>query len=407
MSFKPNRTDKKPTIKVINHRMFRDLNIRGLPSGRPVIINEAKGYSNLRPTRMTDTLMIQSSNPRLLYDEQAQQNEQDGKRALPELYRNLLEQKAERDAVPLQQKIDKERARELLKRQNKDEIEQYKKSEHYLENQRRLNDIVEQRAELNRALPEFYDEDEYYDNYEDDFNEDIKQLHNDLRQTEENLIVIKDRIREAHRDGEDKTELLKEKKHLEAEIKAFKENIVKSVEAKREQDILKRQQEIEEEYDETDEESEDEENEEAKTSPYDIINVFGNSKKTWKTAFDKKGEYGTVKKMKELMSDVIDIPKAIKRNDLIELIMKYMKDEKADRKKKGVLDRWQQDIDESTAQRIQNLGDSSNKDEEPMIDLLSGNGRHKIHHRLPVIYSSHNGMGVKLGFRKSIHSMFH
>ena len=221
MSFKPNRTDNKPTMKVINHRMFRDLNMRGLPSGRPVIINEAKGYSNLRPTRMTDTLMIQSSNPRLLYDEQAQQNEQDGKRALPELYRNLLEQKAERDAVPLQQKIDKERARELLKRQNKDEIEQYKKSEHYLENQRRLNDIVEQRAELNRALPEFYDEDEDYDNYD-----------KDLRQTEENLILIKDRIREAHRDGEDKTELVKEMKGLKANIKALKTSIIQSVKAK-------------------------------------------------------------------------------------------------------------------------------------------------------------------------------
>jgi hypothetical protein len=403
MSFTPKRKDKKPTIKVVNHRMFRDLNIRGLPSGRPVILNRAQGYADLRPTRMTDTLMIQSSNPRLLFDEQAQQSEQDGKRALPELYRNLMEQKAERDAVPLQQKIDKERARELIKRQNKDEIEQYKKSEHYLENQRRLSDIVEQRAELNRALPEFYEEDEGYDNYEHDFDEDIKQLHKEITQAEGNLILTKDRIREAHKDGDDKTLLVQEKRRLEATIKALKERITQSVEAKREEDILRRQQEIKEDAEtdeenedaETDEENEDEADETAKMNPYDLISLFGNSRKKWIQAFDKKGKFGTIKKMKLLMSDVIEIPPRIKRDDLVELIMEYMKNEKADRKRQGILDRWQRDMDESTEARIQNLGKV--KEEEPLVDILSGNGRHRIHHRLPVVYSSHNGMGFKLG----------
>ena len=81
---------------------------------------------------MTDTLLIQSSNPRILYDDQAKQDEQDASKALPELYRSLMYDKAEREAVPLQQKLDKEKERERLIQQNKDDIEQYRRSERYL-----------------------------------------------------------------------------------------------------------------------------------------------------------------------------------------------------------------------------------------------------------------------------------
>ena len=132
MSFTPKRTDNKPETKTINKRVFRDLNIRGLPSSRPVIFSQAKGYVDKRPTRMTDTLLIQASNPRILYDDQAKQDEQDASKALPELYRSLMYDKAEREAVPLQQKIDKEKERDRLIQQNKDDIEQYRRSERYL-----------------------------------------------------------------------------------------------------------------------------------------------------------------------------------------------------------------------------------------------------------------------------------
>ena len=132
MSFTPKRTDNKPETKTINKRVFRDLNIRGLPSSRPVIFSQAKGYVDKRPTRMTDTLLIQASNPRILYDDQAKQDEQDASKALPELYRSLMYDKAEREAVPLQQKLDKEKERERLIQQNKDDIEQYRRSERYL-----------------------------------------------------------------------------------------------------------------------------------------------------------------------------------------------------------------------------------------------------------------------------------
>ena len=50
MSFTPKRKDNKPETKTINKRVFRDLNIRGLPSSRPVIFSQAKGYVDKRPT---------------------------------------------------------------------------------------------------------------------------------------------------------------------------------------------------------------------------------------------------------------------------------------------------------------------------------------------------------------------
>jgi hypothetical protein len=149
MSFTAKRRQtKKPLLKTPNKRLFKNFNIKGLKN-RPILLTDAKGPRDKRPTRFIEPSMGPRSNIRLVFDGQAVQDAQDGARALPELYRSLMEEKAKAEGIPLKDKLDRERAREEVKQQNRDEIEQYKLSKHYLDNiaeiQRR--DLAAQQAQ--------------------------------------------------------------------------------------------------------------------------------------------------------------------------------------------------------------------------------------------------------------------
>jgi hypothetical protein len=162
------RQTKKPLLKTPNKRLFRNFNIKGLKT-RPILLTDAKGQKNKRPTRFIEPSMGPRSDIRLVFDGQAVQDAQDGAKALPELYRKLMEEKAAAEGIPLKDKLDRERAREEVKQQNRDEIEQYKLSKHYLDNiaeiQRR--DLAEQQAQEEPIL-ERNDEHEQKDGGSDD-----------------------------------------------------------------------------------------------------------------------------------------------------------------------------------------------------------------------------------------------
>jgi hypothetical protein len=93
MSFQPKRKDFKPPLSSNNKRAFKDLNIKGVRS-RPILLTEAKGYVDKRPTKFSKPLMTNPNPARLLYDQQGIQNAEESKQALLALYRSLMEVKA-------------------------------------------------------------------------------------------------------------------------------------------------------------------------------------------------------------------------------------------------------------------------------------------------------------------------
>ena len=93
MSFQPKRKDVKPPLSGINKRTFKDYNIKGIRT-RPILLTEAKGYVDKRPTKFSEPLMTNPNPARLLYDQQGIQNAEESKEALPDLYRSLMEEKA-------------------------------------------------------------------------------------------------------------------------------------------------------------------------------------------------------------------------------------------------------------------------------------------------------------------------
>jgi hypothetical protein len=125
MSFEPHRLDFKPPIKSINKRWFRDWNIKGQPSSRPVILNTPSNPPDKRPVRFSEPLLANPNPIRLIYDEQGAENERLTKLTLPALYNELLEKKAQREARPMSEILAEKKSREELKQINRDEVAQY------------------------------------------------------------------------------------------------------------------------------------------------------------------------------------------------------------------------------------------------------------------------------------------
>ena len=69
MSFQPKRKNVKPPLSSINKRTYKDYNIKGIRT-RPILLTEAKGYVDKRPTKFSEPLMTNPNPAKLLYDQQ-------------------------------------------------------------------------------------------------------------------------------------------------------------------------------------------------------------------------------------------------------------------------------------------------------------------------------------------------
>lgn len=156
MSFvaKREKTYQIPMPKDNKRRTMIDYNIRPTLLRRPVIPSQAQGPPKLRPDKYLPLTPAPRKIGRIPYDPEQVERDIGQERALPALYEYLKEKKDDAEIDPMTRE-DQLQQKAILKSQNRDQVELWKRSEAY--KRMKINEMInEDRAQAFALLPDQY-----------------------------------------------------------------------------------------------------------------------------------------------------------------------------------------------------------------------------------------------------------